>query len=79
MQCTQVDGGEGIIKRMGEAPHNYFTAREALSSNREMLSVFQSAGNTECVNRDSKLSAELMSYMTVSKHTRQGCALSLWN
>lgn len=43
----------------------------------EMPSVFQSVGNTECINRDSKLSAEPMNYMTVSKHTWQGRALSL--
>lgn len=64
---------------MAEATQNYFTAQEALSSNREMLSVFQSAGNIECINCDSKLSAEQLNYMTVSKHNQQGHAWSLQN
>lgn len=44
---------------------------------RELLSVFQPAGNTDCVNWDSELSAEQKNCLRVSKHTQQGLALSL--
>lgn len=48
---------------MDETTQNYFIAQEALSSDREMLNILQPSGSIECINGDSKLSAEQMNYV----------------
>lgn len=67
--------GRNVIKRMDETTQNYFIAQEALSSDREMLNILQPSGSIECINCDSKLSAEQMNYVAVSTRGRDGHCL----
>jgi len=69
--------GWEIIQRMDTTggTQNYFAAKEALWNNRETLSVFPSAGDTGCINRD--LEVCWADELRDSKHMWQGHALSL--